>query len=129
MKQLAILFAGFLIATFALTTTSCQKNTDCVATVHCINSSGVAVNNAAVKLFATIKTAQGGTVIADVKANAVTDGGGEVKFTFKLPAIYDISATALAPDSVTGAYTRTITGTGIIKLVEGQGVDKIVTLQ
>ncbi len=122
MKQIAIILAGFLISTFALTNTSCQKNTDCVATINCVDSVGVPVNNAAVLLYATIKTASGGTVTADLKANAVTDAGGSVKFTFKLPAIYDIKATLASP-------TKTIVGTGIIKLEEGKGSEKTVTLK
>ena len=110
MKQIAIILAGFLISTFALTTTSCEKNTDCVATINCVDSVGVPVNNAAVLLYATIKTATGGTVTADLKANGTTDAGGQVKFTFKLPAIYDIRATCV----LTAPTTKTIVGTGII---------------
>ncbi len=125
MKQIAILIAGFLISTFALTSTSCQKNTDCKATITCVDSTGVPVNNAAVLLYATIKTSSGGTVTADLKANANTDDGGQVKFTFKLPAIYDIRATVV----VTSPSTRTLVGTGIIKLEEGKGTDKTVTLK
>lgn len=124
MKQIAIILAGFLISTFALTNISCQKNTDCVATINCVDSLGVPVNNAAVLLYATIKTSGGGTVTADLKANATTDAGGQVKFTFKLPAIYDIRATA-----VLTAPTKTIVGTGIIKLEEGKGSEKTVTLR
>lgn len=122
MKQIAIILAGFLISTFALTNISCQKNTDCVATINCVDSVGVPVNNAAVLLYATIKTSSGGTVTADLKANAVTDAGGTVKFTFKLPAIYDIRATMATP-------SKTIVGTGIIKLEEGKGSEKTVTLK
>jgi len=124
MKQIAIILAGFLISTFALTNTSCQKNTDCVATINCVDSVGVPVNNAAVLLYATIKTSSGGTVTADLKANATTDAGGQVKFTFKLPAIYDIRAT-----QVLTAPSRTLVGTGIIKLEEGKGSEKTVTLR
>jgi hypothetical protein len=60
-----------------------------------------------------------------VKANATTDSGGEVKFTFKLPAIYDIRATLIT----TSAPTKTLVGTGIIKLEEGKGSNKTVTLK
>lgn len=122
MKPLFIIVGGFLLACLLLTGTSCQKNTDCKATVNVVDSTGVPVNNAKVLLYATIKTAQGGTVTADLKANGTTDGGGQVKFTFKLPAIYDIRATMVVA-------TRTLTGTGIIKLEEGKGTDKTVTLK
>lgn len=122
MKPLLVIISGFLLSCVFLTNTSCQKNTDCKATVRCVDSSGVPVNNANVLLYATIKTSNGGTVTADLKANGTTDSGGEVRFTFKLPAIYDIKAT-----SVVG--TKTITGTGIIKLEEGKGSDKTVTMK
>lgn len=125
MKPIAFIIAGFLIASLVLTSTSCQKNTDCKATVKVIDSLGIPVNNATVNLFATIKTSSGGTVTADVKASAITDGGGEVKFTFKLPAIYDIRATYIT----TTVPTKTLVGTGIIKLEEGKGADKTVTLK
>jgi hypothetical protein len=122
MKPLVIIVAGFLLSCFLLTGTSCQKNTDCKATVRVVDTSGVPVSNANVLLYATIKTSNGGTVTADLKANGTTDTGGEVRFTFKLPAIYDIKAT-----QVVG--TKTLTGTGIIKLEEGKGSDKTVTLK
>ncbi|MBA2612900.1 MAG: hypothetical protein H0U95_13080 [Bacteroidetes bacterium] len=125
MKPIAIILAGFLISTFALTNTSCVKNTDCKATINCVDSLGIPVNNATVLLYATIKTSSGGTVTADVKANGTTDAGGEVKFTFKLPAIYDIRATVI----LTSPSTRTLIGTGIIKLEEGKGATKTVTLK
>jgi hypothetical protein len=125
MKPIAFIFAGFLFASLILTSTSCEKNTDCKATIRVVDSTGLAVNNAAVYLYATIKTSSGGTVTADVKANATTDSGGEVKFTFKLPAIYDIRATYIT----TTAPTKTLVGTGIIKLEEGKGSNKTVTLK
>lgn len=125
MKPIAFIFAGFLIASLVFTSTSCQKNTDCKATVKVVDSTGLAVNNATVLLYATIKTSSGGTVTADVKANANTDSGGEVKFTFKLPAIYDIKATYIT----TTVPTKTLVATGIIKLEEGKGADKTVTLK
>jgi hypothetical protein len=62
------------------------------------------------------------TFTADVKASGTTDAGGQVNFTFKLPAIYDIKATVTSG-------TRTITGTSIIKLEEGKTVSKTVTLK
>lgn len=123
MKPLVIIVAGFLLSCFLLTGTSCQKNTDCKATVRVMDSTGaMPVSNANVLLYATVKTSNGGTVTADLKANGTTDSGGEVRFTFKLPAIYDIRAT-----QVVG--TKTLVGTGIIKLEEGKGSEKVVTLK
>ena len=123
MKPLVIIIAGFLLSCLLITNTSCQKKTDCVAVVQCVDSSGGrAFSNANVELYATVKTANGGTVVADVKAKGITDGDGKVRFTFKLPAIYDIRG-SLAQGS------KTLTGTGIIKLEEGKTVEKTITLR
>lgn len=122
MKPLVIIVAGFFLSCFLLTGTSCEKNTDCKATVTCVDTAGLAVSNARVLLYATIKTSNGGTVVADVKADGTTDNGGQVRFTFKLPAIYDIRATQIVG-------TKTLSGTGIIKLEEGKGAEKTVTIK
>lgn len=122
MKPLLIIFAGFLLSCLFFTNTSCKKNTDCVASIQCVDSAGAGWSGANVQLYATVKTANGGTVVADLKANADADGDGKVKFTFKLPAIYDIKATFKKG-------SRTYIGTGIIKLEEGQRTEKTVTLR
>lgn len=126
MKSFLFLFSVLIISFLVFTNTSCRKETDCKATVKCIDSTGAAISNAAVQLYAVVKDPSdpkgAATYTADVKANGNTDGGGEVKFTFKLPAIYDIRATATAG-------TKTITGTSIIKLEEGKSVSKTVTLK
>ena len=123
MKPFALLAAGFLLSGFLFTTTSCEKETDCKAAIQCVDSTGVPVNNADVLLYALVKSPDGKTTYtADVKANGITDGDGQAYFTFKLPAIYDIKATR-------AAGTKTITGTGIIKLEEGKTVEKVVTLK
>ncbi len=123
MKPLILIVAGFFLSCFLFTNTSCRKHTDCVAVIDCVDSTGtVTVPNVNVQLYATVKTASGGTVVADLKGNAITDSDGKVKFTFKLPAIYDIKASIK-----TG--TRTLIGTGIIKLEEGKTVGKTVTLR
>ncbi len=101
---------------------SCDKKTDCKANITVVDSTGTAAGNVPVLLFATIKTANSNTVTADLKAEGVTDGSGKVSFTFKLPAIYDIRATQTTS-------TKTYVATGIIKLEEGKGVDKSVTLK
>ncbi len=121
MKPLVIIFAGFLLSCLVFTTSSCDKKTDCIAKVICLDSAGAGLNNVSVQLFATVKTANGGTVVADVKGNGNTDSDGKVSFTFKLPAIYDIR-TSLA------VGTRTYFGSGIIKLEAGLTVDKTITL-
>jgi hypothetical protein len=122
MKPLVIIFAGFLLSCLFFTNTSCRKKTDCVALIHCVDSAGGNWSGANVQLYAIVKTANGGTVVADIKANGDTDGDGKAKFTFKLPAIYDIKATFKSG-------LKTYVGTGIIKLEEGETVEKGVTLR
>lgn len=109
---------------------SCDKNTDCTAKIICVDAGGVPVQNAAVQLYANVKTSSGGTVVADIKAQGVTDGAGTVSFLFKLPAIYDITSSVTAASTGTGSpSTTTLIGTGIIKLEEGKTVEKTVTLK
>ena len=126
MKPFLLLLSGLLISFFVFTNTSCRKETDCKATVRCTDSVGNAVENATVLLYALVKDPNDpkgtATFTADVKASGTTDGGGEVKFTFKLPAIYDVKATKVVRN-------KTITGISIIKLEEGKSVSKTVTLK
>lgn len=123
MKLRALSFIGCVVLTFALmVNSSCEKNTDCKANITVTDSTGGGASNIPVLLFATVKTANNATVTADLKAEGVTDGSGQVSFTFKLPAIYDIRATR-------SVGTKTYVATGIIKLEEGKGVDKTVSLK
>ena len=119
LKLIALLFSLTLIL---LISPSCQKETDCLAVVKCLDASGNAVNAADVVLYAEVKNSAGVTYTADITATSPSDNAGEVRFTFKLPAIYDILATKTVG-------TKTITGIGIIKLEEGQTVEKSVTLR
>lgn len=121
MKHLLFIISGFAFSMILFTTTSCDKNTDCKATITVVDSTGF-VGNARVKLFANVKSSSGQTFVGDVKADGVTDDAGTVKFTFKLPAIFDISAVRVVG-------TKTLTGTAIIKLEEGKGIDKQVTIK
>lgn len=123
MKPIAILLTGFLLSGFVFNLSSCRKDTDCKAVVRCIDSSGTAVNNANILLYALVKSPDGKTTYTgDVTATGNTDGSGEVRFTFKLPAIYDIKAT-LAVGS------KTLSGLSIIKLEEGKTISKVVTIK
>jgi hypothetical protein len=120
MKPILLVITGLCLITLMFTQTSCNKNTDCKATVKCVDSLNNPVDNAAVLLYATVKSSVA-TYTADLKANGNTDGNGEVKFTFKLPAIFDVRATYTKA-------TKTYTGSAIIKLEEGQTVSKVVSL-
>jgi stress response protein SCP2 len=123
MRPIALLAAGTFLACITFTSVSCEKETDCKAVVTCVDSVGTPVNNADVILYALVKSPDGKTTYtADVKAQGFTEGDGTVNFTFKLPAIYDIKATATVA-------TRTLTGIGIIKLEEGKTIEKTVTMK
>ncbi len=118
MKLKLIISAIGAFGLLFLTNTSCQKKTDCIAVVHCVDTLGSPKGGVDVRLFANVKTTTGGTVTADLKANAITGSDGQVKFTFKLPAIYDIKASL-----------GTFTTASIIKLEEGKTIDKTVTIR
>lgn len=126
MKHFVLLISGFIVSSMVFASFSCQKDTDCKARVICRDSTGVSVGNANVQLYAVVKDPNDpkgqATYTADVKANGVSDGSGQVSFVFKLPAIYDIRATI-------AVGTKTLVGTGIIKLEEGKTVEKIVTIK
>ncbi len=123
MKPFSILIAGFLLSCLIFANTSCEKNTDCKAEIKCVDSTGTAVNNAFVYVYALVKSPDGKTTYTgDVTASGNTDSGGEIKFTFQLPAIFDIKATS-------SVGTKTIMGQSIIKLEEGKTTQKTVTLK
>ncbi len=122
MKLKGILIGLAVVGIFFLFNTSCKKNTDCVASVQCLDSAGVGMSGVDVLLYANVKTTTGGTVTADLKGSAVTDASGRVSFTFKLPAIYDIKASKIVG-------TSTMTGVSIIKLEEGKTIEKVLTVR
>jgi len=122
MKLKGILIGFALLGVFYLCNTSCNKNTDCVATVVCWDSTGTTMEGVDVLLYANVKTPNQGTITADLRASGKTDATGRVTFTFKLPAIYDIRATK-------SSATSTLSGVSIIKLEEGKNVEKIVTVR
>lgn len=118
------LFIGtlaFAFLTIALST-SCEKKTDCKVTIKTVDSTGFAVSNVRVKLYANVKNSTGATVEADLKAEGTSDASGQTTFTFKLPAILDIKAIGLA-----GADS--LQGIGIVKLEIGKSVEKSVTMK
>ena len=125
MKPITLLLSGFLMSGILFNLSSCRKDTDCRASVKCLDSTGTnPIGNADVLLYAVVKSPDGKTsYTADLTANGSTDSEGKVKFTFKLPAIYDIRATLVS------SSTKTLVGTGIIKLEEGKTIEKEVRLK
>lgn len=119
MKNIVHFYGSLLILVSSVAYLSCNKDKTCRVNVKCVvASTGAAVGSANVKLYAPVKTASGGTVVADVKAEGTTNSDGVVSFTFKLPAIFNIQATK-----------DTLVGTGLVTLEEGKTVDATVQMK
>ncbi|MGZ3899345.1 MAG: hypothetical protein ACXVNQ_03300 [Bacteroidia bacterium] len=110
-------FLAIALVCVSLFNISCQKPTDCKATVHCVDTTCSPLRNSNVLLSAKISGRA-----ADVKAEGTTDENGAVTFTFKLPAIFDIKASG-------SANAKPVSGSGLIRLEEGQGSEKTVVLK
>lgn len=122
MKLIALALGIFLLSGFFVGMSSCKKDTACIASIKCIDSSGNSVSNAYVMLYALVKSADGKRIdTADIRANGYTDSDGELKFTFKLPAIYDIYASKYYGTKKFYSYS-------VIKLEEGQTIEKSVSM-
>ncbi|MEI6020506.1 MAG: hypothetical protein WCR21_05200 [Bacteroidota bacterium] len=122
MKLIALALGIFLISGFFVGLSSCQKDTSCVASIKCVDSAGNVVGNTNLMLYALVKSADGKRIdTADLRTNGTTDADGAIKFTFKLPAIYDISATKYIG-------SKKFYGLSVIKLEEGQTVEKSVSM-
>lgn len=106
----ALVLAGLAI----LLSTGCARKTDCIAKITCIDANGRPASGVTVNLFAYVKH----NIKADLTALGVTDSQGQVSFTFKLPAIYDVKA-MLGKDSASS----------IISLEPGQISEKKLQLQ
>jgi len=121
-KYTAFIISGALLFSLAFIMISCEKETKCIASIKCTDSTGVALANADVLLFALVKNSAGVTYTADITANGLSDANGDVSFTFELPAIYDIKATL-------ESNSQTLIGNGIIKLEEGKTIQKTIKLK
>jgi hypothetical protein len=118
MKLKLFLSSLALGLTVLLSTTSCEKKTDCKLIITTHDVSGNVVGGVTVKLYANVKTPSGSTVEADLKAEGVSDASGTSTYTFKLPAILDVKA-------VSGS----LQGIGIVKLEEGKTVTKDIVIK
>ncbi len=108
--------AAVLLMVFtAITATSCKKDKTCHGKVHVVDTAGMPVYNAVVKLAAP-------SVQGDVVYDGTTDESGDVSFEVKLPAIFDITATkAIYPG---------MAGVGVLRLDEpGKTAEVDVTIQ
>ncbi|MBA2611262.1 MAG: hypothetical protein H0U95_04770 [Bacteroidetes bacterium] len=111
----SIIAFGFVTIFFI----GCQKKTDCQANIICNDAQGKPMSNVEVRLFANVKTGTPPvTRTGDVKASGTTDQNGKVSFIFKLPAIFDVTASV-----------GTTTATTLIKLEEGKTTDKVLEIK
>lgn len=100
-------YSLFVVLFFiAGTQTACQKqNTNCTCVIT-VKDTSTAVSGATVRLYAPH---------GSVGATGTTNAGGDVDFTFALPAIFNVAVTK--PGSTPG---DTLKGSGIIQLQIGQ---------
>jgi Ethanolamine utilization protein EutJ (predicted chaperonin) len=111
-----ILAAGLLFL-LALTVTGCKKDTQCDAIITVLDTNGVPVAGALIKLTAVGQNGPG-----DVVDQQNTDASGQTRHSFKLPAIFNIEATTTTPP-------RTNNNADVIRLEIGESVTKEVTIQ
>ncbi|MGP8215164.1 MAG: hypothetical protein ACLQQ4_06340 [Bacteroidia bacterium] len=135
MKKL-ITFSGFffsvlLLCIFAVSQSSCDKNTTCIANVYVVDTAGTMVGtywsgteypvaSATVKLWANISGSSNIGGSGAPTAVGTTDNTGHVQFSFQLPAILDITASGtVTVDSLGIPRPKTMAGTGLIQLTIG----------
>lgn len=122
MKIFSLFLSFVLIVALFIGLGSCKKETSCVASIQCVDMAGNNVDNATVMLYALVISNDGKKVdTADVRTSGITDSDGMVKFTFKLPATYDINAIKYIGGQ---KYNKL----SVIKLEEGKTVTKTVTM-
>jgi hypothetical protein len=120
MKNLSLKKAAFPVLAaiafvLALTSTSCKKDTDCTAVITVLDTAGVPVSGASIRLFSSLAT----TNSQLQEQILVADSKGEATFVFKHQAILDITAThsLLFPGD---------TAKGLVKLEPGETVRETV---
>ncbi|MCW3084823.1 MAG: hypothetical protein JWP12_2189 [Bacteroidetes bacterium] len=112
--SVAFCFVALMFAAFS--TSSCKKDKTCHGTVKVIDTAGVPVANAIVKLAAP-------SVNGDVVYTETSDGSGNAEFEVKLPAIFDVTATK-------ATFPPGFVGKGVLRLDEpGKTGDVTVTIK
>ena len=108
MKNLIIKFSAatcvILFLFFALLSTSCKENKNCNGKITVIDTAGVAISGATVKLSSPPSVPPSAThpTGGDLIIDDVTDGAGVVNIELKLPAILDVVAKITAFPNMTG---------------------------
>ena len=112
--KISAISAVILLVAVMFVSTSCNKDKTCYGKVKVVDTNGVVVSGANVKLSAP-------SVNGDVVYENKTDGSGIASFEVKLPAIFDVYATKTG---ISGA------GVGVLRLDEpGKDADVTVTIQ
>ncbi len=125
MKVCVYIIVCALVIGWLSSSCNAPKPSKCVITVR--DSTGAnLLSGVMVDLYANV-TYNGNTTVADLKANGVTGSDGRVAFTFKNPAVMDITAT-VPSCTVNIANGKYCTGTGIVKLEEGKTAEKTVRI-
>jgi hypothetical protein len=119
MRTFTVKFSAFVFASIllcaAFSSSSCKKDKTCHGKVKVIDTAGVPVGNAKVRLAAP-------SVGGEVTYEDLTDGSGNVNFEVQLPAIFDVTATK-------STYPGMV-GTGILRLDEpGKTAEVTVTIE
>lgn len=114
LTKITAITAVIMLLSVMFISTSCNKDKTCHGKVKVIDTNGVTISNATVKLSAP-------SVSGDVVYNGTTDGSGIASFDVKLPAIFDVYATKTG---ISGS------GVGVIRLDEpGKDASVTVTIQ
>jgi len=101
---LFVVFCSSVLVLAAFGTSSCKKDKTCHGQVKVIDTSGVPVVSAIVKLAAP-------SVNGDVIYSGITNAAGETDFEVKLPAIFDVTATK-------ATFPPGYAGVGVLRLDE-----------
>ena len=118
-----LLFIPIAVTLFQMNSCNAPKPAKCVITV--LDSAGHrALSGVKVHLYANT-TYNATNTIADLKADAVTDGSGKCTFSFKNPCVMDILAT-VNTCTVSGANHTYCNASGIVKCEEGKTAEKTV---
>ena len=124
-KKLSAFLFIITIAVMIFQMNSCNppKPAKCVITV--MDSAGrKPLSGVKVHLYANT-TYNGTTTVADLKADATTDGSGKCNFSFKNPCVMDILATVSNCTVVTANHVY-CNASGIVKCEEGKTAEKTV---
>ena len=101
-NKISAITAVVALLSIVFVSSSCNKDKTCHGKVTVVDTNGVKLSGATVKLAAP-------SVNGDVVYNGTTDGSGEANFEVKLPAIFDVTATH---------PTQAGTGVGVLRLDE-----------